>query len=286
MRSHVATLLGLGLALGSTGCRAVLGIESTELDPAACTLVTERVFFADKLVEDTTLELATLSQARLTELATELGVTLDDGRGHAVAEVVDCDDHPAEFAAGDFEPLSTGATNFFVTGGKLQKGTDTAIEGLFGAFNLDAPEDLTATAYPDPLEVESSAAAIVTRPGELSYVRLEPNSQVVAPAQTAPGWTCVGQRPVPVVNDPEITLTIDLQGSTAFVRNGMAVSGARVVVCQDAVACDASSAVDAGAEAFTDVDGRAQLIVSTGAEGFGGNLVITGQAPECSESDE
>ena len=47
-----------------------------------------------------------------------------------------------------------------------------------------------------------------------------------------------------------------------------------------------TGAVDAGAEAFTDVDGRAQLIVSTGAEGFGGNLVITGQAPECSESDE
>jgi hypothetical protein len=277
----------LGLALASTGCRGVLGIEDTQLVDN-CSLVTQRVFFADKPVEDTTLKIGTLSQARFEALAAELGTTLDPNRGHALAKVVDCDDEATEFAAGDFEPSNPGATSFVVSGNQLQKGTDTTVDGFFGALNLDARAELVTTAYPDELSVPSSQGDVVTRAGELGYILLEPNSEVVAPPQTLSEWECVGQKPDPVVDDPEITLTIDLQSSSAFVPNGVPVVGARVAVClEEAAACDPSAPVAEGAEAFTDGTGRAQLVVSTGDEGFDGSLIITGTAPNCggSESD-
>jgi hypothetical protein len=284
MRSRWSTIVLLSaLAFAGTGCRSILGIEQTQLDPKACTLLTQRIFFADKLVSDTTIDVGVLTQAHFEELARGIGASLDPSRGHGLAEIVDCDDEAAEFAAADFDPMGVGETSFVVAGDGLVLGTDTNVEGVLGALNLETPAELLVTAYPDEIESESSAGDIVTRAGELSRIRLHPNSEVVLPSPpSVDEWSCVGTIPDPMVSDPTITLTVVVQESTAFVPGGVPVSGVRVAVCLDeAAGCDADAPVADGLSAVTDASGRVQLVVDTGDEGFDGHLVVAGPDPSC-----
>jgi len=268
----------------TSGCRSILGIEQTEVDPASCELLTQRIFFADKLVSDKTIDVGMISQARFEQLAEAVGATLDPGRGHGLAEVVDCDDEPAEYAAADFEPSGAGITSFVVEGDKLVLGTDTGVEGVLGVLNLDTPEELLVTAYPDEVDVESSAGDILTQAGELSRIRLSPNSEVMVTPPSVDEWSCVGTIAEPEVSDPTITLTVDVQESSAFVPSGLPIEGVRVAAClSDPSNCAAGASVGEGQSAVTDSSGRAQLVVSTGDQGFDGHLVISGVLPSCGE---
>ena len=271
------------VAIAGTGCRSVLGIEQTQIDPGTCTWLTQRVFFADKPVSDTTVSVGVITQARFEMLASELDVALDPNRGHGLAEVVDCEDEPAEFAAADFEPSGAGVTSFVVAGERLVFGTDTGVEGALGALNLATPAELLATAYPDEIDVPSSAGDVVTRAGELSRIVLAPNTEVTdVPTMSANEWECVGTIVAEPPADPTITLTVEVQASDAFVPNGVPVQGVRIAVClDDAAACAAGAPVADGQSAVTDGSGRAQLVVGTGDEGFDGHLVISGTVAGC-----
>ena len=273
------------VAMVAAGCRSVLGIEQTQIDPRTCTWLTQRVFFADKPVDDTTVTVGVITQARFDDLATELGVALDPNRGHGLAEVVDCEDEPAEFAAADFEPSGAGVTGFVVAGDRLVAGTDTGVQGALGALNLETPAELLVTAHPDEIDVPSSAGDIVTRAGELGRIVLVPNSEVTdVPSMSANEWECVGTIVAEPPTEPTITLTVDVQASGALVPNGVGVEGVRVAVClDDAAACEPGAPVPDGQSAVTDGSGRAQLVVSTSDEGFDGHLVISGTVAGCGE---
>jgi hypothetical protein len=281
----LAEMAGLSLVcVVAAGCRPILGIESTEIDPAACALVTQRVFFVDGVVSDKIVEIGVVSRARWHELAGALGATLDPTRGHGVAEVIDCDEKAAAYAAADFEPSGVGITSFAVSGDGLVLGTDTGVEGVLGVLNLDTPAELEVTAYPDELEVESSAGFVDTRAGEITRIVLAPNSAVMVTPPTVSPWSCVGTIAAPVVSDATITLTIDIQDSSAFVPNGTPLAGVRVAVClDDSAGCEAGASTPAGESTITDAAGRAQLVVSTGSAGFDGHLVISGSKPGCAD---
>lgn len=260
------------------GCRPILGIEDTRLEAGTCELMPERVFFADNLVSDTTVTLGVLTRARFEELGAKLGVTLDPDKGHALAQVVDCRGRAAEYAAVDFEPADAEVTSFITSGNELLLGTDSGIDGFVGALDLGIDE-VEVSAYPDELDIESSVAKVVTRPGELSRILLAPNSAVSETPPAVDAWKCVGAIPTPVVDDATITLTIDVEASQAFVPDGAPVAGVRVAVCRDAATC-APGAGEAQS-ATTDASGRAELVVPTGDAGFDGHLALSGVTTHC-----
>lgn len=267
--------------VGLVGCRPILGIEETALDPATCTLVTQRVFFADKPAKDLQLKLGAPTEARLRELAEGIGITLDGTRGHAVAEVRDCDDEPA---AARLRTIPADGTAFSTHGEGLQLEDTSGVEGLTGVFNLAAPEEYELTAFPDEIAVESSQSDVVVRAGELSRVTLAPNSEVVVTPPSEDEWRCVGTIAEPQPSDDAITFTIELRRATVLLPNGGPIGGARIIVCRDeAAACEAEAPVPPGDEAFTDASGRALLQVSTQDGPFDGHLVISGRDPSCGD---
>jgi hypothetical protein len=276
-------LLPIGALLLASGCGPILGIEDTVLDAGSCELVTQRVFFADKLVENTKVELAVVSRPSFERLAAEIGVGLDDARGHALAKIVKCQDHePAENADADFDPGGDAATLFVANGDRIALGTSTGVEGLVGALNLDAPVEHAVTAYPDELEVESSRGDVVTRPGEIAFIELVPNSEVMVPMQTVSEWECVGNIDDPQVGAPEITLDIDVQISPGLGRSGVPLRGVRITICRDdAASCQPSTPVPPEDETVTDERGHAQLTVDTGDEGFDAHLLVSGTTTSC-----
>lgn len=273
-------MLAFGLA-SLPGCRSVLGIESTEVDPASCRLVTQRVFFADKPAEDTQVRLGALTKARFQTLAADLGVPLDAARGHALIEIRDCQDEPAS-ARARLLPTDAEATLFATRGEALSLATGSGVEGATGALNLSAPEEYEVTAYPEELSVESSQSDLVVRAGELSRVVLAPNSEVMVTPPAADEWTCVGIIAEPVPTKDTVTFTIEVRTATTLLPDGDPVGGVRVIICRDdAASCAADAAVAPGDEAFTDDTGRALLQVSTAGGAFDGHLVVSGTDPNC-----
>lgn len=275
-------MLGV-VAMASMGCRSVLGIEQTEVDPAICTWLTQRVFFDEKPVSDTTVTVGMVTQARLAELAGELGVSLDPSRGHGLAKVLDCGDEAAAFADAEFDPTGPEVTTFAVAGERLVLGTATGVEGVLGALNLVTPEEVPVTAYPDEIDIPSSVGDIVTRAGELSRITLRPNSEITdVPSMSVSDWDCVGMRPAELPTEPTITLTVEVQASRAFVPGGVPIEGVRVAVClSDAASCDAGAPLSEGQGGITDASGRLELVVETGDEGFDGHLVVSGPVVDC-----
>jgi hypothetical protein len=124
----------------TTSCAPILGVEETRYEAAEgeCTLMPTRVFFADKLDENTQITVGAVTQAELSELAIDVGTTLSPDRGHALASILDCDGNPIEDAELDIEPTPNSETRFVIDGAGVQLGTDTSSLGLAGAFNLPA----------------------------------------------------------------------------------------------------------------------------------------------------
>ena len=110
------TLLLLVMVLGTAGCAPILGIEDTEFkgDGDSCALVTERIFFADKVVTDTSVTIGMVTEARFQQIATLLGTTIDPQRGHVVAEMTDCGAALVEDSSLSIEPPPPGITAFAV----------------------------------------------------------------------------------------------------------------------------------------------------------------------------
>lgn len=276
--------LAAWLVGAATGCRSVLGIEDTTLDPAVCALVPQRVFFADKPTSDVTIRLGTITQRRFAELAADVGASLDASSGHGLVEIVDCDGEPTASATATFDPEGAGVTRFVARGDRLAPGTDTGVEGVLGAFDLPAPEEVAVTAFPDEIAVESSQGDLVTRPGELSRIRLHPNSEVMVPPPSADEWSCVGTIPEPVATVERITITVEVEAASTFVGNGIPLEGVQVSICRDeAAACAVDAPVPEGERAVTDAAGRAQLEVAIGGAGFDGQVVVTGALAGCDD---
>ncbi len=252
------------------------------LDDAACTAQTMRVFFADKPVEDTRVTVGVVSQAQFVALAQALDTTPDSRRGHVLVRIADCG---GEAKVGDLtadDPLA-GATAFSVKGSKLETGSTSGVDGLVGFLNVDAPFERALVAIPQDIATLSSQGDVVTRPGNVSFIDLVPNSEVVATPPTEPmEWECVGAVPEPVVMASTITLTVEVRESEAFVPSGAPISNARVIVClNEQSQCTIDGANDPTREARTDAAGIATLTVSTGTEGFDGQIIVTSTLPAC-----
>ena len=249
-----------------------------------CTLVPQRVFLADKPVEDTEVVVGMLTRADLAERTAEVGVEFDPTRGNAVARIEDCDGEAAGTAGMTFSEGDEDAVRFFVEGRGLALGSETGADGFLGAFNLAVSREIALTAMPMEIALDSSRGDIVTRPDEISFIVLSPNSEVDGPPPTEGEWECVGDISDPVVDAPEITLTVEVRAGSAFVPTGAPIPNARVTVCLDeAAACavDPAQPLSPGREALTDASGRARLTVETAPDGFDGQLIITGTATIC-----
>lgn len=284
----------LVMTMGAVGCAPILGIEDTVFEGAggggdSCALVTERIFFGDKVVTDTSVTIGVVTKSRFDEIATLLGTTIDPQRGHVMATMTDCSGALVEDAALSIEPPPSDITAFVVGESGLSLGADTSSLGLVGALNLTAPTEVALEAYPDELGNDfSSSGDVETAAGEIGYIVLSPNSETNVPATIPPAgppdFSCVGNIPSPMSMEMTATITVNIRLSETLAPLGQPLSGVRVRVCRDAMeACiiDLSKSVDPVNEAETDSTGAAMLIVATPSDGFDGSLLVVGRVPGC-----
>ncbi|MEM6790068.1 MAG: hypothetical protein AAF715_21285 [Myxococcota bacterium] len=270
-------------ALGATAvhCRPILGIETTELDPSACTFVPQRIYFADKPTADARVVVAMVTEAELTALAADVDVPLDPTRGHVLTEIRDCENEPAA-ARLEVAPSDPGATPFVTQGETLGRGDTSGVEGVTGVFNTLVPTELELTALPEELSVESSQGDVVMQAGELARITLSPNSEVDVSPPDVDEWRCVGTISEPTTTEANLTLDVDVQRARGLLPSGLSVAGLRVVVCRDdAAGCAPDGPARAEDEAFTDASGRALVRVDIDEGGFDGHLVVSGSNPDC-----
>ena len=282
----------LVMTTGALGCAPILGIEDTVFEGGDdnCALATERIFFADKVVTDTTVTIGVVTEKRFAAIATLLGTTIDPQRGHVVATMTDCAGSLVEDATLSIEPPPTGITGFVVGESGLSLGADTSSLGLVGALNLTAPTEVALEAYPDELGNDfSSSGDVETAAGEIGYIVLAPNSETTVPATTPPAgppdFSCVGNIPSPMTMETTTTITVNIRLSETLAPLGQPLSGVRVRVCRDALetcVIDLSKPVDPVTEADTDGTGAAELVVATPPDGFDGSLLVVGRVPGCS----
>jgi hypothetical protein len=282
--------LGLVLAItGATGCAQVLGIEDTRLeqgdagppvDPCVKPLVPYLWFFADKLNADGAYPLAVLTQETFNGIATLLtGAAPNAQRGHLSVDMRSCE-NAGQFPSAAAAKLvvsgsATDATTFYITtdGTPTKDLEESTAAGIGGVINLAAGNPIVRV-QPTAFGTSSAERAVQIRPGFLTTVRLEPNSQAtVKPAAPPAEWACVGDIAAPVSQSKtslEITATIvdfrDLQTP---------VPGVQIKVCarNDAV-CDLGSGQTP--DAVSDANGQATIKVNTPNGLFDGFFVVRG----------
>lgn len=262
-------------------CAPVLGIEDTVLDTSAtCTLVTHRIFFADKPIEATTVEVSIPTHEQFAKAAERLGISLAETNGHALAGMRDCAGNLLEDAVLEFQPDTLAPDAFIVDEGSIELGSDTSEPGHAGLWNLAAGTEVDLLALPLALAGEASSIGDLTpRPSELSYIMLDPNSEagslMIDPVPDA--FSCL-PRPsmMPPPGTMEITFTVVVRQS-AFLDPavGEPMVGARVRACPDVAGpCDEPVFT-------TDESGTATVVADIDDEGFDGQLVIEGELPGC-----
>jgi hypothetical protein len=277
----------LGL-IGLAGCAQVLGIEETQLAPAAdpCRYVPERVYFAEKPSSGSELTIGLISESELVELGGRLGEAPRSDRGHVLVRALDCYGLPAEDVSmqlrlGDSAMLAEAAGIVIDDSGPLL-GSVTSGLGLVGALNAPTDTVLSPWLFPGGIDDQESAIGdLVVRPGSLASIDLPPNSEVEAdPVPSVEPWTCVGTIEEPIEPGPgTVHLVVTVVAAPGLVVGTKPIAGVSVHACVDsAVPCEQ---ISERVTAVTDASGRAELDVESDTGLFDGFLLVEGTVPGC-----